>query len=221
MRCSMRQTFRQTFAVGLAMALACSPLIAGSIWGRSRGKTHEASLYADDKASGLGDVLTIQINEGGKVETKKKVTREKTNNNSGSGGGWFNLGDMLPGITPRIDKVFRLPDYNYNNTNAAKLDGKADVTDEQKYTDHISVVVEDVMPNGNLLVLGKRTREVAGNKQIIQASGIVRPSDIDADNVVKSTRVANFHIVYINRGQDNNYLRPGWLTRIWNLINPF
>jgi flagellar L-ring protein FlgH len=217
----MQRILRETTILTLTSLMICSPLLGGSIWGRSRGKTHEASLFADDKASGLGDVLTIQIDEGGKVETKKKVTREKTNNNSGQGGGWFNLGDMLPGIAPRIDKIFRLPDYNYDNTTAAKLDGKADVTDEQKYTDHISVVVEDVMPNGNLLVLGKRTREVTGNKQVIQASGIVRPSDIDANNIVQSTRVANFHIVYINRGQDNNYLRPGWLTRIWNLVNPF
>lgn len=212
---------RIVLCLSLAVGLLAPPLRAGSIWAKSRGKTSEASLFSDDKANGLGDVLTVEIEEGSKVETKKKVTREKTNSNSGSGGGWFNLGDMLPNLLPSWKKPFVLPDYHYKNDSGAKLDGKADVTDEHKYTDQISVVVEDVMPNGNLLVLGKRTREVAGNKQVIQASGIVRPSDIGQDNVIKSTRVANFHIVYANHGQDNNYLRPGWMARIWNLVNPF
>jgi flagellar L-ring protein precursor FlgH len=117
--------------------------------------------------------------------------------------------------------MFRLPSYQYSNSSGANLTGKADYKDEQTYEDSITVVVEDVMPNGNLLVLGKRTREVAGNIQTIQLSGIVRPSDIDEFNTVNSQRVANFHIVYATRGQENSFLRPGWLMRIWNLLNPF
>jgi flagellar L-ring protein precursor FlgH len=192
----------------------------GSIFLNAYARTHGQSLFADDKAANIGDVLTIKINEDAKVETKKNRTWDKKSGNSGSGTGWFDLGKMTPGWG-YLGKTWELPSYAYTNDNKSNLTGKADTTDEHKYTDYMTVVVEDVMPNGNLLVLGKRTRSVAGNKQTIQASGIVRPSDVSADNVVTSDRVANFHLVYVNRGQENNYLRPGWFTRIWNLFNPF
>ncbi len=192
----------------------------GSIFLNTYARTHGQSMFSDDKAANIGDVLTVKILENAKVETKKNRTWDKKGGNSGKGAGWFDLGKMTPGWG-YLDKTWTLPSYDYSNDAKSNLTGKADTTEEQKYTDYMTVVVEDVMPNGNLLVLGKRTRSVAGNKQTIQASGIVRPSDVNADNIVTSDRVANFHLVYVNRGQENNYLRPGWFTRIWNLFNPF
>ena len=208
------------FLMVCTLSAAVSTARAGSIFLNAYARTHGQSLFADDKAANIGDVLTIKILENAKVETKKNRTWDKKSGNSGEGGGWFDLGKMTPGWG-HLDKKWTLPSYEYDNKADSNLTGKADTTEEQKYTDYMTVVVEDVMPNGNLLVLGKRTRSVSNNKQTIQASGIVRPSDVGADNVVTSDRVANFHLVYVNRGQENNYLRPGWFTRIWNLFNPF
>lgn len=202
------------------LLLLGSPAWSGSIFLDAYARTHGRGFFSDDKAANIGDVLTIKISENAKIETKKGRTWDKKSGNSGKGGGWFNIGGMTPGLM-KIDKIWKLPDFEYSNEAKSNLNGKADTTEEQKYTDHMTVVVEDVMPNGNLLVLGKRTRAVSNNTQTIQASGIVRPSDIDVANVVTSDRVANFHIVYVNHGQENNYLRPGWFTRIWNLFNPF
>jgi flagellar L-ring protein precursor FlgH len=71
------------------------------------------------------------------------------------------------------------------------------------------------------VVLGSRTRDVAGDKQIIQISGIVRPEDITFDNTISSSRVANFHIVHKTIGRENRFTKPGWLGRLANLLNPF
>lgn len=211
----------KTITTGIAtVLLAASVAHGGSIWANGRASNLRGSLFEDDKARNIGDVLTIKIDEGSDISTKKDRKLDKTSENSGGGGGSFDLGDMLPGL-PRFDKTFRLPNYDYKNQSSGKFDGKGEYKTKNSYVDRITVVVEDVMPNGNLLVLGKRMREVAGQKAIIQASGIVRPSDIDAENVIVSTRVANFHIVYVDRGMENNFLRPGWLTRVWNLLNPF
>ncbi|MCD4823814.1 MAG: flagellar basal body L-ring protein FlgH [Phycisphaerae bacterium] len=197
----------------------------GSIVAKTWKRTAHTNIYRDDKASGIGDVLTIQISEDGTVDTKKGNTNSKTAGDSGSGSGSFTFGDLFPGLGKKgnwgFGEVFTLPTWDYSSTNASNLTGKADHKNTYKYTDKITVVVEDVMPNGNLLVLGKRVREFSGNKLTIQASGIVRPSDIDATNIVSSTRVANFHLVFTDRGRENHYLNNGWMMRIWNLINPF
>ncbi|RKY27991.1 MAG: hypothetical protein DRP83_01490 [Planctomycetota bacterium] len=210
----------QTISVTLTLLMVTSFANCGSIWAQGRVSNIRSSMFEDDKARNIGDVLTVKIDEGSDISTKKDRKLDKTSENSGEGGGSFDLGDMLPGIG-RLKKTFRMPNYKFDNKSGSKFDGKGEYSTKNSYVDQITVVVEDVMPNGNLLVLGKRTREVAGQKTTIQASGIVRPSDIDADNIIASTRVANFHIVYVDRGMENNFLRPGWLTRIWNLLNPF
>ena len=212
---------RETIIVGITTILFTTSVAhSGSIWIKGRQNSLRGGLFEDDKARNIGDVLTIKIDEGSDISTKKDRTLDKSNSNSGGGGGFFDLGDMLPGL-PRYKKTFRLPNYDYNNQSEAKFDGKGEYTTKNSYVDQITVVVEDVMPNGNLLVLGKRTREVAGQKAVVQASGIVRMSDIDEKNIIVSTRVANFHIVYVDHGMDNNFLRPGWFSRLWNLLNPF
>ncbi len=58
-------------------------------------------------------------------------------------------------------------------------------------------------------------------EQVIQVSGIVRPIDLDFDNKVKSTRMAQFHIVTQMKGPENNLTNPGWFSQFANFFNPF
>jgi flagellar L-ring protein precursor FlgH len=83
------------------------------------------------------------------------------------------------------------------------------------------VVVVDVQPNGNLIVLGSRKRDVGGDIQTVEISGIVRPSDINFDNTVSSRRVADFHVIAKNQGVSDTYTDPGWLGSIFDLLWPF
>jgi flagellar L-ring protein precursor FlgH len=83
------------------------------------------------------------------------------------------------------------------------------------------VVVEDVHPNGNLVVLGTRTREINGDTQIIQVSGIVRPRDIRFDNTVRSEQVGNFQMVSVTDGVTKDFTKPGWLGKFLDAIWPF
>jgi flagellar L-ring protein precursor FlgH len=71
------------------------------------------------------------------------------------------------------------------------------------------------------VVQGVRDRDIAGDIQTIEVSGVVRPSDIAFDNTVKSEQVANFSLVMKNKGVSAPYQRPGWLGRIFNVLWPF
>ena len=79
----------------------------------------------------------------------------------------------------------------------------------------------DVLPNNNLVVTGTRNRNIAGDVQTIEVSGVVRPSDIAFDNTVESKRVADFRIETRNSGVAEPYTRPGWFGRILDIIWPF
>jgi len=183
---------------------ACSQ--AGSIWAR-RDKNVKA-LYADDTARRIGDVLTIKITEDSKVDNKAKRDLKKDVNKSntfnGDVGGFGDLGEF--GLSAKS-----------NN----ELKSKADFKDERSFEDQITVTVVDIQPNGNLVVLGTRNRNIGGDIQVIDVSGIVRPSDIAFDNTVKSEQVADFRIISRNSGVSEPYTRPGWLGRIFDIIWPF
>jgi flagellar L-ring protein precursor FlgH len=184
-------------------------LQAGSIWAK-RGKT-APTMYADDVARRIGDVLTIRIEEDSKVDNKAKRDLQKDTALSSEFDGKLNIGKVLPTIP-----AFTMEAQSGNN-----LKSKADFKDERSFVDQVTVLVLDILPNGNLVVTGTRDRNIAGDIQTIEVSGIVRPSDIAYDNTVKSQQVANFRIVTRNSGISAPYTKPGWLTRIANLIWPW
>ncbi len=188
-------------------------LQAGSIWTKRDKNMKE--LYADDVARQIGDILTIKITENSKVYNKAKRDLKKDTNRSST----FN-GDL--GITtPNNNILPRMPGFTMATTSANELKSKADYKDERKFEDQVSVIVMDILPNHKLVVMGTRSRNIAGDLQTIEVSGIVRISDIAFDNTVKSEQVADFRIVTKNSGVAAPYTKPGWLGKIFDIIWPF
>ncbi|MGB2863693.1 MAG: flagellar basal body L-ring protein FlgH [Sedimentisphaerales bacterium] len=186
------------------LSTACSQ--AGSIWAK-RDKNMKA-IYADDVARQIGDVLTITITENSTVDNKAKRDMKKETDRSTI----FN-GD--------IGSFAELGDFGMAAQSGNELKSKADYKDERKFVDNITVVVVDILPNRNLIVLGTRNRDISGDTQTIEVSGIVRPSDVSFDNKVKSEQVADFRIVSKNGGVSAPYTKPGWLGSILDIVWPF
>jgi len=193
-----------TLTTSVLLSTACSQ--AGSIWAKRN--QNMRAVYADDVARQIGDVLTIKITENSTVDNKAKRDMKKETDRStifnGDVGGFADLGEF--GMSAESDN---------------ELKSKADYKDERKFADSITVVVMDILPNRNLVVLGTRNRNISGDIQTIEVSGIVRPSDVAFDNSVKSERVADFRIVSRNDGVSAPYTKPGWLGSIFDIIWPF
>jgi len=184
-------------------------LRAGSIWAK-RDK-NMGQLYADDVARNIGDVLTIKISEDSTIDNKAKRDLKKETDRSSSFDGELNIDHILPSI----------PGFTMQAQTNNELTSKADYKDERKFVDSMTVVVVDILPNGSLVVMGTRSRDIAGDVQTIEVSGIVRTSDIAFDNTIESERVANFKIVTTHGGVAAPYNEPGWLGTIFDIIWPF
>jgi flagellar L-ring protein precursor FlgH len=182
---------------------------AASIWAK-RDKNMQ-TVYSDDVAKGIGDILTIKIAEESTVDNKAKRDLQKETARSSDFNGELNIDHILPSI----------PGFTMDGQSSNALKGKADFKDERSFVDRVSVVVLDVLPNGNLVVTGTRDRSIAGDIQTIEVSGIVRRSDIAFDNTVRSEQVANFRIVTKNSGISSPYTQPGWLGRIFDILWPW
>jgi len=201
---------KMTVLLAAAVVLGLGPsLQAGSIWAK---RDHNMkTLYADDVARNIGDILTIMIAEDSKVDNKAKRDLQKETARSSEFNGRLNIDDMVPSM----------PGFTMDATSANELKSKADYKDERSFVDRVTVVVVDILPNGNLVVIGTRDRNIAGDVQKIEVTGIVRPSDIAFDNTVKSEQVANFQIVTKNAGVAAPYTRTGWLGRVFDVLWPW
>jgi flagellar L-ring protein precursor FlgH len=208
---------QRAIASGLTVVMLLSATaLAGSIWARGHRRTR--SLVTDDVARDVGDILTIVIAERSVIDQSTNRSGAKTTDRSAQSGGTLDLANVIGAVG---ESIFDFPRIDASAKSSNTFDGESDYDTTRIFSDQITVTVHDVQPNGNMVVLGTRTREVAGDKQTVQVSGVVRPSDISFNNTVASDRVAEFHLVHKTSGFENRYTRPGWLTRLLNIITPF
>jgi flagellar L-ring protein precursor FlgH len=164
--------------------------------------------YADNVARSIGDVLTVMIIENSKVDNKAKRDLKKET-------------DRMSAFNGEIGSFADIGDFGLVAESRNNLKSTADYKDERKFADSITVVVVDILPNGGLVITGSRNRDIAGDIQILEVSGVVRPIDIAPDNTIESRRVADFRIVARNKGVSAPYTKPGWFGAILDIIWPF
>jgi flagellar L-ring protein precursor FlgH len=85
----------------------------------------------------------------------------------------------------------------------------------------ITARVMDVLPNGYLRIQGQRSVKVNNEEQIIILEGVVRPKDINHENMISSAQVADARITYAGNGIVNDKQQPGWLHNFVDKIWPF
>lgn len=204
---------------GLALAAVLTTVVtalpAGSIWEKSR---HGAKApHTDDVAKAVGDTLTITIVEKSSISNQTERNTDKNTSRVASLSGSatvFKTNDTK-------GTVHSLPTVAYNSAGETKFDGNAKFDSNRTLTDQVTVTVQDVLANGNLVVQGTRERNMHGDIEVIEISGIVRPSDINYNNIVSSGMIADFHVVYRHKGQENDVTNPGWLSHLLNIASPY
>ena len=108
-----------------------------------------------------------------------------------------------------------------NASASSKFDGSGSTTRKENLNATITAKVVDVLPNGNLLIEGRRNVKVNNEDQVILIEGTVRPKDISTDNVVNSSYVADARITYTGKGIISDRQSPGWLMNLVDKIWPF
>jgi flagellar L-ring protein precursor FlgH len=164
---------------------------ANSLW-----RVGARAFFADQRASHVGDILTVLID----IDDKAKTTNSTASSRDSS----VNAGiPHLLGLESSLGKI--LPG-GYDPANALATSSKTSSTGagsvnrEEKISLTIAAVVTAVLPNGNMMIQG--TQEVRTNTELRQltVAGIVRPEDITAANTIKHTQIAEARINYGGRG---------------------
>jgi flagellar L-ring protein precursor FlgH len=191
------------------------PKTVGSLWQEENGRAY---LYEDMRAMRVGDILTIKIveNHKGSKSADTSAERDSTIQNSLSGSAIGYIG--IPGL--RLGGEARRG-LGIDASASNKFGGKGATNREGTLTGTISVVVSEVLPNGDLRVEGRREVTVNSEKQMMTIAGIVRRVDVDTKNTVLSSAIADAKIVYSGLGVLDDVQRPGWLVRVLDWVSPW
>lgn len=163
-------------------------------------------LFEDIKARRVGDMITVTLQE--QTDAAKTADTGTTKSTS------TEISDPIlfgRSVTHNGNPVFR------NSLQSEhEFDGAGESSQSNSLTGSITVSVVDVLANGNLVVQGEKWININQGEEYIRLKGIVRPSDINADNSISSTRVANAQIQYSGDGVLNETNSMGWLARFFN-----
>lgn len=182
----------------------------GSIYATGAG----LSLWEDQRARRVGDIITIQLDE--RTVSKKSSSSEvsKTDKNT-------------MGVTSLLGTVpsFRLPGvFNSNSdlslssdtSSARDFEGDSAADQSNLLSGSISVTVVDVLPNGVLVIRGEKWMTLTSGDEFIRIEGLLRPFDVSPENTALSTRIADARITYSGRGEQADANRKGWLSRFFS-----
>ena len=197
---------------GLLIGLGVAPIFAAN---EAPAWSMAARLYGDHRAKNVGDVLTVVIVEESAASLAAQQTTDKSMSFDGSASFYH----------PRLDsKAIAWTNYTipaFNAQAARTYGGKGSLENKDTLSGSIAVRVIEVLPNGNLLIEGKRSVVVRNETVQFILTGTVRTEDIDKDNAVKSTQVADASISYQTSGSIADTQKKGIVPALLDWINPF
>ena len=157
------------------------------------------ALATDRRASARGDVLTIVVHQ---VAESSNVTQRARRRATDTGGGV-----RVAGVDEDASIRF-----------GGGFSGRGEVRRSERLLTSLTVTIDDILPNGDLLVLGRQQVRVNGERTDVAVRGRVRPADIASDNSVLSSRIAGAEIDYAGKGFVTRGSGPGLVDRLFGLL---
>jgi flagellar L-ring protein precursor FlgH len=183
---------------------------ANSLW-----RNGSRAFFKDQRAARIGDILTVTVNITDKANIANETQRSRTNKED-SGVTDF-AGSKLMGT--QAAKV--LPGRLLTADSTSSSDGKGSVQRQEALQTNVAAVVTQLLPNGNLVVEGKQEIRVNFEIRELVVAGIVRPEDIQSDNTIDSSKIAQARIAYGGRGQISDFQQPRYGQQVTDILLPF
>jgi len=169
-------------------------------------KPKQGSLFAmEGRASRVGDILTVAFTESFQATKSQNAATSRSSESSVT-------------FPPVVEKL--IPGEEFASSGENTFSGSGSTAQSNSLTGSVSVHGIRVFGNGNLEIMGQKKLTLNNGDEYIRVSGIVRPRDISADNVVQSDRIANADINYIGAGDIARSGKKGWYTRLMETIAP-
>jgi len=169
-------------------------------------KNYVNNIYSDSKAHRIGDIISVILEES--TQANKNAKTELTKESSAALDPVIGLGGTAVTVNGQALQ------FGINQNSSFKGDSKAD--QGNSLSGNISVHVLKVLPNGNLMIRGEKWLTLNNGDEYIRLTGVIRSKDINSNNTILSTKIANARIQYAGTGSFADVNEQGWLTKFFN-----
>ena len=186
------------------------PTQVGSLWSAT-----SPSLFEDLRASRNGDILTVIIDENSKGQGDAKT---KLDSESGLESGITNFLGLVAAINSRYPDMD--PSALVRLLSKSDFSGQGSTSRSGKLEGRIAVRVKQVLPNGDLFIEGTKVILLNEEELHFYVSGVVRQVDVNPDNSVRSSLIADAQVEFSGRGLITDKQSPGWLHQLVDAYSP-
>jgi flagellar L-ring protein precursor FlgH len=183
---------------------------ANSLW-----RNGSRAFFKDQRAARIGDLLTVTVNFTDKANIANESQRSRTSKEDSG------ITDFIGAKTLGAQAQKVLPGRLLQTDSASNFDGKGSVVRQENLQTNVAAVVTQILPNGNLVVEGKQEIRVNYEIRELIVAGVVRPEDIQSDNTIDSSKIAQARIAYGGRGQISDFQQPRYGQQVTDVLLPF
>jgi flagellar L-ring protein precursor FlgH len=175
------------------------------------------AFFKDQRASEVGDILTVIIQIDDSASISNTTNRQRTASEDASAGNFLGLESKLDKIFPdAID-----PDNLIDLDSTALSQGSGSVDRDESINLRVAGLITQVLPNGNYVIAGRQEVKVNYEVRELQVAGIIRPEDLTSSNTVNYDQIAEARIAYGGRGHISDVQQPRYGQQVFDIIWPF
>ena len=185
---------------------------ANSLW-----RPGARAFFKDQRASRIGDIMTVRVRVTDRAQLDNQTQRSRKNDEHFGTENLFGFETQYGKLLPDDARAEAL----LNAESKSNSHGAGSVRRSEQLATNVAAVVTQVLPNGNLVIEGKQEIRVNFEVRELIVAGVVRPEDIEADNTIDSTKIAQARIAYGGRGQITDVQQPRYGQQVMDIVLPF
>jgi flagellar L-ring protein FlgH len=185
---------------------------ANSLW-----RTGARAFFKDQRAAQVGDILTVLIKIEDKAVVSNTTQRSRSNAEDAALGAFLGYESRLSRILPQAVNPGNLVDLESQSSSS----GSGTINRGEEIELKVAAVVTQMLPNGNLVLMGRQEVRVNFEVRQLQIAGVIRPEDITAANTVTYEKIAEARISYGGAGHITDVQQPRYGQQIYDIIWPF
>ena len=175
------------------------------------------SFFHDPRASHVGDIITIEISVADAAKLSDSTARSRANSDDANLTNFFGLEGELANALPNGTDPASLVKMGSNTSNV----GSGSINRSEAINTTLAGIVTQVLPNGNMVIVGHQQVRVNFEMRDLRIAGIVRTEDITSNNTVNLEQIAEARVSYGGQGQITDVQQPRYGSQLYDILMPF
>jgi len=200
--------------VSMPMPAASVPQVnPNSLW-----RNGSKAFFKDDRAKAVGDILTVNLSLNDSASLANNTTRARKDRETADVTAL--LGYQTKLAKNNLPAGFD-PTAAANFGNAHSTSGDGTIARSEKVALTFAAVVTQMLPNGAMVIMGRQEVLVNSEMRELLVTGVIRADDIESDNTIVHTKIAEMRVAYGGSGTLTGLQQPRWGTQLWDILFPF